>query len=72
MNMPNRMQSHWSEVARFVKIQWPRLTDVDLEQINGEYDRLVSKITELYRSGSEITQEAQIKGKIQRFLNNIN
>lgn len=47
------------------------MTDVDLEEINGEYDRLIHKVKELYGGGDAIQQEAAIKGKIQRFLNDI-
>lgn len=66
---PNRMQTDWDEVKKFLKQEWPRLTDVDLEEIDGEYDRLIRKIKEIYGGPDGITQEAAIKGKIKRFLN---
>lgn len=69
MNTPNRMQARWEEVSRFLKREWPKLTEVDLEEIDGEYDRLIHKIKELYGGFSEITQEAGVRGKIQRYLN---
>ena len=69
--MPNRMQRHWTEVSRFLKQEWPLLADVDLEEIDGEYDRLIHKVKELYRLGDEIQVEAEIKGKIQRHLNEL-
>jgi uncharacterized protein YjbJ (UPF0337 family) len=69
--MPNRMQRHWENVRRFLKKEWPKLTDVDLEEIDGEYDRLIRKVKELYGGGEEIMQEAAIKGKIQRYLNEL-
>ncbi len=68
---PNRMQKHWDAVKPYLKREWPRLTDVDLEQIDGEYDRLIGKVHELYRTGDEIQIEAGIKGKLQRFLNGL-
>lgn len=68
---PNRMQRSWSEVRGFLKREWPRLTDVDLDDIDGEYDRLIHKIKAVYGGPDEITQEAKIKGKLQRFLNNL-
>ncbi|MBI2982272.1 MAG: hypothetical protein HYY44_08305, partial [Deltaproteobacteria bacterium] len=52
------------------KQEWPSLTEVDLEEIDGEYDRLIHKIKEIYRGPDEITQEAAIKGKIKNFLLN--
>ena len=69
--MPNRMQRHWENVQRFLKREWPELTDVDLEEIDGEYDRLIHKVKDLYGGGDEIQQEAVIKGKIQRYLNEL-
>lgn len=67
----NRMQSHWEAVKPFLKTEWPKLTDVDFEEIDGEYDRLIHKVRELYHGNEEIMQEAAIKGKIQRFLNDL-
>ena len=69
--LPNRMQLHWPEVQVFLRKEWPRLTDVDLDEIDGEYDRLIAKVNELYDGPIPITQEASIKGKIQRFLNTL-
>ncbi len=68
---PNRMQKHWSVVKGFLRREWPRLTDVDLEEIDGEYDRLIHKVKELYDGGEEIQQEAAIKTKIQAYLNDL-
>jgi uncharacterized protein YjbJ (UPF0337 family) len=68
---PNRMQRHWDIVKPYLKREWPKLTDVDLEQIDGEYDRLIGKVRELYRTGDEIQIEAGIKGRLQRFLNDL-
>ena len=69
--MPNRMQRHWDEVRSFLKREWPRLTDFDLNEIDGEYDRLVKKVRELFGGPVEITQESFIRDKVQRFLNNL-
>ena len=68
---PNRMQLHWVEVQPFLKRIWPKLTDVDLEEIDGEFDRLIQKIKQLYGGPEEIMQEAPIKSKIQRYLNEL-
>ena len=69
--MPNRMQLHWSEVRTFLKREWPRLAEVDLEEIDGEYDRLIAKLKDLYGGPVEIMQEAAVKGKIQGYLNDL-
>lgn len=68
---PNRMQRHWETMVPFLKREWPLLTEVDIEEIDGEYDRLIHKIKELYDGSQEIMQEAGIKGKLQRYLNQI-
>ena len=68
---PNRMEAHWGAVKSYLKREWPRLTDVDLEDIDGQYDRLIHKVKEIYGGGDEIQQEAGIKGRLQRFLNDL-
>ena len=68
----NRLEQNWEEAKLFLRQEWPRLTEVDLEEIQGEYDRLIHKIRELYRGNAEIMQEAAIKGKLQLFLNQYN
>ncbi len=68
---PNRMQHHWEETRPFLQNEWPALTDADLEDIDGEYDRLIHKIKDLYSLGDEIQIEAGIKGKLQKFLNTL-
>ena len=69
--MPNRMQLHWGSVRGFLQREWPELTDQDLEEIDGEYDRLLQKIREIYGGPDEITQEAALKDKLQRYLNRL-
>lgn len=69
--MPNRLQEHWEEAKRFLKREWPRLSEVDLEEIDGEYDRLIRKIKEVYGGPEEIMQEAAIKGRLQSFVNDL-
>ena len=68
---PNRMQRYWTPVRAYLKREWPKFTEVDLEDIDGEYDRLIHKVKELYAGPDEVTQEAAIKGKLQRFLNEL-
>lgn len=68
---PNRLQTHWPLVQQFIQKQWPRINRFDLEQIDGEYDRLILKIKELYGGPAWITQEAGIKTRLQKFLNQL-
>lgn len=65
------MQRHWNIVKDYLRREWPKLTDVDLEEIDGEYDRLIHKLKDLYRCGDEIQIEAEIKDKLQRYLNEL-
>lgn len=67
----NRIQTYWPEVKKLIQREWPLLTEVDLEEIDGEYDRLIRKVKELYNGPIEIMQEAPIRGKLQRFLNDL-
>lgn len=69
--MPNRMQLHWNEVQSFLKREWPKLAEVDLEEIDGEFDRLIAKLKDLYGGPAEITQEAYVRDKLQLFLNDL-
>jgi hypothetical protein len=65
------MQKHWDAAKVYLKREWPRLTEVDLEEIDGEYDLLIHKVNELYGLGDEIQIEAGIKDRLQRFLNEL-
>ncbi len=65
----NRLQTHWGEIQPFLKQEWPRLTQVDLDEINGHYDRLIQKIHELHGGGQNIQIEGGIKTKIQNYIN---
>ncbi len=68
---PNRMQEHWETVRPFLQREWPRLTEADLDEVAGQYDRLIHKIKRLYHGGEEIMLEAAIKSKLQRFFNQV-
>lgn len=68
---PNRMQRHWGEVKHFLVREWPKIADVDLEEIDGEYDRLIRIVRGLYGGGEEIQLEGAIKTKMQAFLNSL-
>ena len=44
----NRVEGNWKQVKGKVKEQWGRLTDDDLDVINGRRDQLEGKIQERY------------------------
>jgi uncharacterized protein YjbJ (UPF0337 family) len=47
MNLDN-MEGKWKQIKGAVKVQWGKLTDDDLQVINGKRDQLVGKIQERY------------------------
>ena len=44
----DRMRGNWTEFKGKVKEQWGKLTDDDLDQINGRREQLEGKIQERY------------------------
>ena len=44
----NQMEGAWQEFRGKVREQWGRLTDDDLDVINGKHDQLIGKIQQRY------------------------
>ena len=44
----NRVEGNWKQVKGMVKEKWGKLTDDDLDVINGRRDQLEGKIQERY------------------------
>lgn len=44
----NRIEGNWRQFKGRVKEQWGKLTDDELDQINGQRDQLEGKIQERY------------------------
>ena len=63
----NRMQRHWAETKTFIKATWPKITDVELNRINGDFDQLAVYLKEFYNDVPRT--EAAARDKLQRFLN---
>lgn len=51
--MQDTFKSKWNSIKGEAKIQWSKLTDDDLLRIEGEKDKLVSKIQERYQCTKE-------------------
>lgn len=49
----NELKGNWSQLKGEVKKRWGRLTDDDLMQVEGDYDKLVGKIQERYGESQE-------------------
>ncbi len=45
---PETLKEQWSALLPRVKDRWPKLTDQDLREINGDLDKLVSKLDATY------------------------
>lgn len=69
MTTPNRMQEYWTQVLPFLHEQWPRLTQTDLEEINGDFDVLLKKIKEYYNNFP--IEEIRARDRLQAFLNQL-
>jgi uncharacterized protein YjbJ (UPF0337 family) len=50
MNTPNRdvLMGKWKQMRGMVREQWGKLTDNQVDQIGGNYDRLVGALQENY------------------------
>ena len=44
----NRIEGHWKQVKGQVKEKWGKLTDDELDKMNGRRDQLEGKIQERY------------------------
>lgn len=64
---PNRMQTYWSETRAFIQENWPKITDVDLDRINGNFDNFLFYLKQYYNNFP--LNEAIARGKLQKFFN---
>ncbi|MDE3088197.1 MAG: hypothetical protein KGJ80_02270 [Chloroflexota bacterium] len=64
--MQDVLVGSWNRLRGPIKTWWDKLTDVDLDEINGNYDILVSKLQEKY--GYNVQRaEAQVKQRLGEF-----
>ncbi len=47
------LKGQWNQMKGSIKKRWGKLTDDDMDRIEGERDRLVGKIQEKYGSSRE-------------------
>lgn len=50
-------EGNWKQIKGKVKEQWGKLTDDDLDMINGRRDQLVGRIQERYGLAREMAEE---------------
>jgi uncharacterized protein YjbJ (UPF0337 family) len=49
----DQWQGKWRQVRGTIKKEWGKLTDDELDQVQGDYDRLIGKIQERYGTSRE-------------------
>jgi uncharacterized protein YjbJ (UPF0337 family) len=49
----DQLVGRWRQFRGTVKKEWGKLTDDELDQVQGDYDRLVGKIQERYGTSRE-------------------
>lgn len=49
----DQIKGKWKQIKGEVKIQWGRLTDDELDQIEGNFDKMVGKLQEHYGYSKE-------------------
>jgi uncharacterized protein YjbJ (UPF0337 family) len=57
----DQVEGNWKQVKGAIKAQWGRLTDDELDEINGEREKLIGKIQERYGIARE-EAEKQVEG----------
>ena len=56
----------WNQLRGPIKTWWSKLTDDDLDSINGKYDRLVSVLQRKYGYGAQHARE-QVDQRLAEF-----
>jgi uncharacterized protein YjbJ (UPF0337 family) len=51
------LKGKWSQLKGETKRQWGKLTDDDLDQVQGSYEKLVGKIQERYGKEKEAAEK---------------
>jgi uncharacterized protein YjbJ (UPF0337 family) len=58
------LKGKWKQLKGSMRTTWGKLTDDDVEQVNGSYEKLVGKLQERYGHTREIA-EKECKDKCQ-------
>ena len=61
MTTPNRMESHWHQLKPMILKRWDRLTESDVDYIDGEFDRLVDLVKQRYDVPLKTISEENIR-----------
>ena len=61
-----QLQGMWKQLKGEAKVQWGKLTDDDLNQIEGNADKLIGKLQERYGYARE-RAEQEVNGFFDRY-----
>ncbi len=53
----DQIQGKWTQLQGSARVEWAKLTDQELEQVQGERDKLVGLIQEKYGRSKEEAEE---------------
>ena len=53
----DRIAGQWKQMAGTIKQKWGKLTDDDLDIIDGKHDQLIGKVQEKYGIAREVAQK---------------
>ncbi len=68
MATPNRLDTHWKEIRPLLLKKWDRLTESDLDYVDGEFDRLVELVRQRYDDPVITVKEAHIRQDVLDLL----
>ncbi len=60
------LKGQWKQLKGEIRKQWGKLTDDEVDQINGEFEKLVGRIQERYGRSREEAQ-AEIEEYLSRY-----
>jgi uncharacterized protein YjbJ (UPF0337 family) len=63
-------EGKWKQIRGDAKIWWGKLTDDDIERVNGNYDRLIGRLQERYGYTRE-QAEAEIDQRMTAYENRV-
>lgn len=69
MSTPNRLKTHWPEVAGFIQQQWPKISNSAIKNINGNFDVFLKYLKDEYNNFP--LEEAIARNKLQEFINTL-
>lgn len=61
------LETQWSQIRAMLKDKFPNLSDDDIAQINGQYDRLVAKLQQRYKYTREEAEDRIKNWNFDRF-----